>query len=788
VRLAGLAAAYAAAAVLLDLASGYFILGTGLAICYPPSGLYLAAVLLLGWRALPLAFLNPCFSLLVTLQDPRIGWGAVLSISAASLISPALLLAASSRLGFPRGRLDSFGGACAFVLTACLAVGVESLASACAYVATGLSVPAEFLTVAWGWWVSNVLPFLALTPVLLALFGRAPAAEDRPRLHRLLGIALVAALAPTSLWVAFAGPVEGNVLRLYLAFLPVLLGGLGFGIRGAALGGLLSTSSALVMAPYVLADAHVIMEAQAFLVVVNVAGLLTGAVMDERIRTVTALRESERLYRTLLDVTDTGYVMLNRGGLVVEANEEYLRLTGRPALEQILGQSVVMWTAPHDRDRNARAVRKCLETGRVRHLEIDYVRPDGSLQPIEINASVVGCGADMRILTLCRDTRERRRLEEQLRQSEKMQAIGQLAGGIAHDFNNQLTGVMGFADLLAGRLDDPQLRGFAEGILRAAGRAGDLTGQLLAFSRKGKFQSIPVDLHHAIGDVVGLLQHSVDKRIRIRTRLDAPAPVVTGDPGQIQNALLNLALNARDAMPEGGELAFETDGVVLDAEAGRLQSPEIPAGPYLRVVARDTGCGMSEETLTHLFEPFFTTKPVGKGTGMGLAAVYGTVRSHNGSIRVSSAPGHGTTVTILLPQAKGAPAVVASAPAAPLAKTSRIVIVDDEEICRTLATETLRAEGHRVTAFADGPEAVRHVRERGAETDLVILDLVMPGLSGRDTFRALREARPDLRVLLASGYSLDSEAQSLLDAGARGFVQKPFRLQDLLRAVAEALR
>ena len=367
----------------------------------------------------------------------------------------------------------------------------------------------------------------------------------------------------------------------------MLLAALTLGLRGAAVTGLLTTASALVLAPAFLGDAQAIVEAQAFLVVVNVAGLLTGAVVDERRRSGAALLESERLYHSLLETTGTGFVMIDGEGRVLEANEEYLRLTGRARLEDILGRSVVEWTAPQDRERNAREVRACLETGRVRNLEIGYLQPDGSLQPIEINAAVVPVGGERRILTLCRDIRERRRLEESLRQSEKLQAVGQMAGGIAHDFNNQLTGIMGFAELLAERLERPEERRYAVNILHGARRAADLTRQILAFGRKGMVRSVPVDVHHVLDEVTELLAHSIDKRIRVEVRRLAARPVVKGDPGQLQNALLNLALNARDAMPEGGVLTLGHAG----RGPGRGPLPGAGADARAGAVPGDRGDG-----------------------------------------------------------------------------------------------------------------------------------------------------------------------------------------------------
>ena len=247
-----------------------------------------------------------------------------------------------------------------------------------------------------------------------------------------------------------------------------------------------------------------------------------------------------------------------------------------------------------------------------------------------------------------------KQLQEQLHQSEKMEAIGQLAGGIAHDFNNQLSGIMGYADILAGKLTDEKFKGHAEAIVRAAKRSADLIQQLLAFARKGKYLSVPVNLHKLISEVAVLLERSIDKRITIQQILKAGPCLATGDPTQLQNVLLNIAINARDAMPEGGTIIFETAVVTLDAQYCAKHPYDITPGRYVQVCVTDNGVGMDDQTQMHIFEPFFTTKQLGRGTGMGLAAVYGTIKNHHGAINVYSEVGHGTTFKVYLPLAESA--------------------------------------------------------------------------------------------------------------------------------------
>jgi PAS domain S-box-containing protein len=391
--------------------------------------------------------------------------------------------------------------------------------------------------------------------------------------------------------------------------------------------------------------------------------------------------------------------------------------------------------------------------------------------------------------TIARDISDRQEMERRLRQAEKMEAVGQLAGGIAHDFNNQLAGIMGYADILGHLLTDPNLRGYAENIITTARRAADLTRNLLTFSRRGTFLAAPTDVHELIREVVRLLSHTIDRRIAIQQCLNAKPSVVVGDPTQLQNALLNMAVNARDAMPNGGTMAFTTNSATLDKESCRHLGGDVTPGQYLQINVADTGVGMDKETLKHIFEPFFTTKAPGKGTGMGLASVYGAVKSHKGAINVYSEPGRGAVFKLYLPQEGALRSTSdATASATAVAKGSgRILIVDDEEVVRSFSTEALTRLGYQVTSCADGGEATRHYRSAWRETDLVILDVVMPTMGGKETFAALREINPAAKILLSSGYIMNSESDSLLASGASGFIQKPFQVAELSRAVADAI-
>jgi len=388
-----------------------------------------------------------------------------------------------------------------------------------------------------------------------------------------------------------------------------------------------------------------------------------------------------------------------------------------------------------------------------------------------------------------RDITAHRRLEDQLRQGQKMEAVGTLAGGVAHDFNNLLTVILGYANML--RADsklDEEAHESAEVIEKAANRAAELTRQLLGFARKGKIEETSVDMHRLVKEVASILSRTVDKRIKISRKLRAKPAVVLGDPGQLQQVLLNLAVNSRDAMPEGGEFIFETSVVDLD-EAYCHEHAGVSPGRHLLLSVTDTGCGIPEEIQNRIFEPYFTTKKRGEGTGMGLAMAYGIVKNHNGSIRVYSEVGQGTTFKIYLPSARRpAPASVALQAVPRSVGTGRLLLVEDEEVIRAMAKKILEGLGYRVASTADGQEGVEYYEKHHSEIGLVIIDMIMPRMNGRDCFLRLREINPGVKALLSTGYGLNGAVEDLLGEGMLGCVQKPYTAGQLAEAVAKALK
>jgi two-component system cell cycle sensor histidine kinase/response regulator CckA len=548
------------------------------------------------------------------------------------------------------------------------------------------------------------------------------------------------------------------------------------------------------------------------------AGLTVMALYAEhaRMRSEHALSASQQRFRSLIENGVSVYTIVASDRTILYQSPSLERVYGF-APREVVGSDITEFLHPEERETALREFRALLQyPGQLRTMELRYRHKSGSWRDVEVSGinllddpTVQGVvltshditdrkQAELSVRALNETleervrerTRELRQSEEQLRQSEKMQAIGRLAGGIAHDFNNQLAAIVCCLDVLKGGLaHDVKLMGFLEAASTAARRAAELTSQLLAFARKRSRLSEPVDLHRLVNEVVSLLRHSFDKRITIRQRFGNGPHVTTGDPTQLQSVLLNLAINARDAMRQGGEVAFTTDVVHLDAERLTQEGLVIAPGRYLRLCVSDTGVGMDKETQSRVFEPFFTTKPPGEGTGMGLAAAYGTARAHGGAIRVHSQIGRGTTFTLYLPAAEGAdvPARHETPPPQRAVRPARILLIDDEAVVRQSLTMALEETGHQLVACQDAEEAVAYYESHWREIDVIILDMVMPKLSGQETFLALRQINPRAKVILASGYSIDTETQDTLQAGALVFVEKPFKLSELLETLAEAV-
>jgi two-component system cell cycle sensor histidine kinase/response regulator CckA len=412
----------------------------------------------------------------------------------------------------------------------------------------------------------------------------------------------------------------------------------------------------------------------------------------------------------------------------------------------------------------------------------------GRVIDVEMTVREIRHGNRSAALAVLLDVTNHRQLEEQLRQAQKMEAVGMLAGGVAHDFNNLLTIITGYSQLVLNNLSnhDPN-RHSIEQIMKAGERAGALTKQLLAFSRRQVLQPRVVDLNKLVSSLSTMLQRLIGEDVELRLMLPADLGRVSADPGQVEQVLMNLAVNSRDAMPKGGVLTIETANVELDERyAGRHLS--VKPGPYVLLAVSDNGFGMDAATRAHVFEPFFTTKGSGRGTGLGLSTVFGIVKQSGGSVDVYSEPDHGTSVKVYLPRIDRQVTVEAATSGRVVTRGSEtILLAEDDEMVRTLVCETLQREGYRVIAAADPEEARRVAEHHRAPIHLLITDVIMPKVSGRELADQLRQRLPDLKVLFMSGYTDNAVLNSGILQKEVAFLQKPFTPAALAEKVREVL-
>jgi two-component system cell cycle sensor histidine kinase/response regulator CckA len=460
-------------------------------------------------------------------------------------------------------------------------------------------------------------------------------------------------------------------------------------------------------------------------------------------------------------------------------------------------RSVLDLIHPEDRTRAKTDLNRTLSGELLNLQEYRLVRKDGTMLWVLLQCYHVYKESTVTALRICMiDVTEKKMLEEQYRQAQKMESIGFLAGGMAHDFNNILSVIMGYAFLIQKDSRTKNTTGTntkveeqIAAILKAGDRAADLVKKLLAFSRQGNFETKPLDMHELIGDVEALLSHSIDKRITIVKNLKAQAPIISGDQVLLQSALLNLAINARDAMPGGGTLTFSTGTAAIEGGHTVKSGFSVAPGRYLTVAVEDTGVGMDENTKAHLFEPFFTTKAPGKGTGLGLASVFGTVRRHNGFIETNSGRGTGTTMTIYLPLCSDSirPSQDTAACERP-SKQLHLLVIDDEEMICSFVKEYLDGEGYHTTTFTEAARALEWYARHCNEVDCAIIDMNMPGMDGKECFTAMRKINPKARGIFATGFAVGDTATWIRMPGINGFIQKPFALEGLIKTISRVIQ
>ena len=511
--------------------------------------------------------------------------------------------------------------------------------------------------------------------------------------------------------------------------------------------------------------------------------------ITERKRAEENLRASEERYRDLVENAHDIIYSHDLEGNYTSMNKAGETITGY-TVEEALKLNLARTVAPEYLTEVREMLQRKLAGDRVTAYEMEIIAKDGRRVTVEANTKLVyQDGVAIGVQGIARDITERKQLEDQLRQSQKMEAIGQLAGGVAHDFNNLLTAINGYSSLALQRMNgnDP-IRGYLEEIKKAGDRAANLTRQLLAFGRKQILQPLALNLNGVVKDMNNMLRRLIGEDIVLAAKLDPALKKIKADPGQIEQVLVNLVVNARDAMPQGGNLTIETANVELREEYTSKHVGVRP-GNYAMLAISDTGVGMNEETQARIFDPFFTTKEKDKGTGLGLSTVYGIVKQSGGNIWVYSEPGHGTTFKIYLPQIESPAAqteIETKEEDAPRGSET-ILLVEDEDVVRGLARQILEQAGYHVLEARGGEEAVHLSTEHSGAIDLLLTDVVMPKASGKEIANLITSIRPDLRVLFMSGYTDEAIVHhGVLDSGVE-FIQKPFTPASLARKVREVL-
>ncbi|RDI55095.1 PAS domain-containing sensor histidine kinase [Microvirga subterranea] len=514
----------------------------------------------------------------------------------------------------------------------------------------------------------------------------------------------------------------------------------------------------------------------------------------------TALEQSEARsqaneahLRSILETAPEALITIDAGGRIETFSRSSEILFGYDASE-VVGRNVSMLMPSPYREEHDGYLERYLRTGERRIIGVGRVvsarRKDGSVFPIELAVGEARVDGHRLFTGFIRDMTARQRLEQELRQAQKMEAVGQLTGGIAHDFNNLLTVILGNLEMVEMRLKDERQLELVREARETAEHGAQLTGRLLAFGRRQPLQPKPTDVAQLLQEMETLLRRALGETIEVRTRSEPRLSKVDVDPSQLQSAILNLAINARDAMPAGGRLTITASGAVIDADYAHLHS-EVHPGHYVVVAVTDTGTGMSKEVQERAFDPFFTTKEVGAGSGLGLSMVYGFVKQSNGHVQIYSETGHGTTVRIYLPQAEDKPAVAPpqgerAGIEALKARGETVLVVEDEPRVRRLTVKRLQDLGYAILEAADGPQALRVLEERN-DIDLVFTDIILPnGLTGADVARYVHENRPGVKVLFTSGYAEPDLVKQGLAKGAF-WLKKPYTAASLAQTLRTIL-
>jgi PAS domain S-box-containing protein len=749
---------------------------------WPPSGVALAAMLLMGprfWPGITIgAFLLNASGTIAPLAAVVIAVGNTLE----ALLAAWLLTSVGFRLSLERLRdvLALVLGAIASTPVSAT-VGVTVLA-----LVRGYGIPDW--TIWTTWFSGDALGIVLVTPLILIWAAGPPLRVSRRDVIEasVLGTLLIA--AAVVLWRA---PVS----YVYAIFPLTIWAALRFGVRGAAAASVVVTAIAVGytvsgVGPFATSTpVNNLFSLQTFIAVLALTNLIIAAVIAERRTVESALQRSRQQHQDIFNYASVGVLQTDLQGKIILANPALARILGYEGPESLIGLKMAddIYLDPAQRDS---IVGRFGEVGSI-PVEVQWKRRDGSPIWVDVHGRAVRDGPVPAYFEgFIYDLTSRKQLESQFRQAQKMEAVGRLAGGVAHDFNNLLTVIASCTDFVLG---DPTLgeehREDLTEVKKATDRATALTRQMVAFGRTQVLRPATINMNDLLTELLPMLKRLFETTIDIRIRAEKDLWSVRADPGQIEQVLLNLAINSRDAMPDGGTLTFTTENRVVDANPSGVGIYRMTPGDYVLLRVRDTGVGMDEETQRQIFEPFFTTKEVGKGTGLGLATAYGIVNQSGGYVRVRTAPGQGAEFMIYLPRTDAVAEKSTHAERRDDGPASgTILVVEDEPAVRSALERMLIAGGYKVVPAENGAEALKLFDAGKDDIDLLITDLVMPGIGGRDLARQCKAIRDSLKVIYISGYTRDSLLSPQTFEEGTEFIEKPFTSDAILDRIARVLQ
>jgi len=512
---------------------------------------------------------------------------------------------------------------------------------------------------------------------------------------------------------------------------------------------------------------------------------------EKRRKMEIALNESEQKYRDTINFLPQMIYETDLQGTLTLANKQAFQTFGYTQEDFEKGLSVLEMLVPEERERAIENMKKRLMGEKIDDFEYNAIKKDGSTFPVaQYSNPIIKDGKPVGLRGILIDITEQKKNEELLIQSRKMDAIGQLAAGVAHDFNNILASIIGVAELLKDHSQmDEEYQDYINIIIQDSKRGADLTSKLLTFSqkRKEKEKYTPINLHDLIHDTITILKRVLDKRITIKQNLIAEHYIASGSSSLVQNALLNLGINAGQAMNNGGELRFNTSNISFSQGTCPNTGLKLSPGTYIRINVEDTGTGIEKQNLAKIFEPFFTTKKLGKGTGLGLSVVYGTIQDMKGTIKANSEVGKGTTFSLYIPITEN-PIIETLDPIEIIRGTGTILLVDDEANIRLSAAKFLTSIGYTILEASNGQDAIEILKSKSNEIDLIVLDMIMPVLNGIETYELIKVMNIECPVIISTGYIKEMELDKIMKDGIAGMIRKPFQMRELSRLVAQSIR